>query len=335
MQAVRARGAVPASASGASRASHGGAPGFGASSPQPSQGQKPKGKGPWRVVFWVALVVFAISVAALGYIGYTYWQGQRGYDEIANEAFTAPETTSLADFQVDWEALRAINPDVVGWIYVPGTDVNYPIAWREDDDSYYLKHNFNGYTSAQFGAEYGSIMLSGVNSGDFSDEVNIIYGHNLANGSMFAPLAKFADAEVFNSHRTVYLLTPQGNYLLRTFAIVHVLGSSTDVVIPNFATDAERTEYLQNKLDNSLVAADPAGSAAADIEQAFALVTCDGSNNTYRYITYCEVADFYALGSADGADSGAQGSGFEVADKSAVSEDDVSNVGGAAAERTS
>lgn len=290
------------------------------------------------MAFWVALAVFVVAASALAYLGYTYWKGQKAYDDIADTAFTVPESSSLADFNVDWDALRAINPDVVGWIYVPGTEINYPIAWREGDDDYYLKHNFNGVSSAEFGAEYGSIMLSGVNEPDFSDAVNIIYGHNMANGSMFAQLAKFHDADAFNSYRIVYLLTPQGNYLLRSFAVVHVPGSSTDIIIPNFARDDERTAYMQGKIDASIVEPDPAGSAAEDIDQAFALVTCDGANRSYRYITYCEALEFYPTGSsglsssvssADGRDSSA------LNDESFVSEDDLANVGDAASARTS
>lgn len=314
--------------------------GRGGSAQRPQKGSgKGSGKGPWRIVFWAALLVFALSAAALAYIGYTYWQGQKTYDDIAADAFTVPESSSLADFEVDWDALRAINPDVVGWIYVPGTEINYPIAWREGDDDYYLKHNFNGVSSAEFGAEYGSIMLSGVNEPDFSDEVNIIYGHNMANGSMFAQLAKFHDADAFNSYRLMYLLTPQGNYLLRSFAVVHVPGSSTDIIIPNFESDEDRVAYMQDKIDASIVEPDPAGSAAADIDRAFAMVTCDGANRSYRYITYCEALEFYPAGSAGtaastGASSAGEGSAF-ISDESIVTDDDLANVGDAASARTS
>lgn len=296
-------------------------------SPEPPK----KGGGVWRVVFWVALLVFVVSAGALAYIGYTYWKGQAAYDEIASEAFVMPENATLADFDVDWEALRQINPDVVGWIYMPGTDINYPIAHRAGDDEYYLYHNFNGASSSEFGAEYGSIMLSGVNTADFSDEVNIIYGHNMNNGTMFAPLSNMEE-DWFNTYRTVYLLTPQGNYLLKSFAYVHVPGSSTDIVIPRFDSSSERTAYMQARYDTSLHAADPAGSPAADIERAFALVTCDGANRSYRYITYFEPIDYYALDG--GMASGAAGAGEDAGlAGSVVSRDDLSNVGGATEDR--
>ena len=147
--------------------------------------KKKKGGCLWRLVFWVALLVFIASVGVLGYLAWTYWAGQNEYDEIASRAFPNEDTTTLADMVVDWDALREINPDVVAWVYVPGTVINYPVAHKEGDSEYYLHHNFS-LGEGKFGAEYGSIMLSGENKGDFSDEVNILYGHHMRNGSMFA-----------------------------------------------------------------------------------------------------------------------------------------------------
>ena len=79
--------------------------------------------------------------------------------------------TSLADFTVDWDALKAINPDTVGWIYIPGTVVNYPIVQAADDEKY-LTHDFKG--SEGWIATFGAIFLAAENSSDFSDPNNII-----------------------------------------------------------------------------------------------------------------------------------------------------------------
>ena len=138
----------------------------------------------WRIVFWLALVVFIGSVGTLGYLFYTYWQGQNEYEEIASRAVEVPEdgnVANLADLVVDWDALREINPDIVAWVYMPGTIINYPVAHKDGDSEYYLHHNFS-LGEGSFGAEFGSIMLSGENAGDFSDEVNILYGHHMRNG---------------------------------------------------------------------------------------------------------------------------------------------------------
>lgn len=106
--------------------------------------------------------------------------------------------------QKDLNALREINPDVVGWIWIPGTYINYPLMQGTDND-YYLNNTWNNVPSA-----YGSIFLEHRNSGDLSDFNTIIYGHNMQNGSMFASLLNYAGAYYFRMFPYVYIATDDG-----------------------------------------------------------------------------------------------------------------------------
>ena len=264
--------------------------------------KKKKGGCLWRIVFWVALIVFIASVGILGYLAWTYWSSQNEYDEIAQsagpavtEAEAAPEGINLADLVVDWDALREINPDVVAWVYMPGTMVNYPVAHKDGDSEYYLHHNFI-LGEGSFGAEFGSIMLSGENAGDFSDEVNILYGHHMRNGSMFALFAELRDSDIFNEHRTIYLLTPEGNYRLQTFAVEHVPMTHSSIATPNYATDQEFSDFKQWLLDESIVAPDnDVAALVTDATKLFGFCTCDGADNTWRYITFAAPAEFVPI----------------------------------------
>lgn len=264
---------------------------------QPSGG-KSKGRAR-RIVLIVLCAVLVLALAALGYIGFSYWNGQKTYEAIAtdNVQLEQADPYDLASFKVDWDALRAVNGDIIAWIYVPGTNINYPVVWRQNDDQYYLYHNFNGYSSPQFAAEFGCISLSGANQPDLSDQINIISGHNMLDGSMFQPFSTFSDPEVFNSHRTIFLLTPKGNFRLNTFAIDYVLGSSTVPI--SFATRAEFKEYLQKCIDDSLVQPDPPPPLVRKINKAFAFYTCDNSNDTYRFFIYAYIDDYLPLDGGD------------------------------------
>lgn len=246
----------------------------------------------WRVVFWIAIAVLVVAVAALGVIWFNYERGDARYDDVAESAFSGGagsigDATSLSDITVDWDALRAINPDTVGWVLVPGTTVNYPIVYS-GDDSLYLVRDFYGETNPL--VSFGAIFLSGENAPDFSDDLSVVYGHHLLNGSMFSPFAGFTDEAEFNAHRTVYVLTPEGNIRLTTFSLVHA--ASTDPIVqPNFASDALRLSYIQDKVDRSIVAPDDPLPALADITQLFAFSTCDNLVTNGRYVLFCYVAE--------------------------------------------
>ncbi len=254
--------------------------------------------GVWRVLFILSLAVLLLSLGAIGYVLFTYWNGQREYDELTEymNVDDPSEYKTLSSFSIDWEALRGINPDVVGWIYVPDTIINYPIVWRENDDKYYLNRSFGDNSNGDFGAEYGCIMLSGVDSPEWTDQVEVLFGHHLNNGTMFATLAGFTDSAEFNAHRMFYVLTPVGNFRLTSFAVNKVPGTSTDIVIPNFPTDDEFKAYVQKRLDDSLVTPNPPAPSVDEIKQVFAFSTCSKPDNYNRIITFCTVDEFLPAG---------------------------------------
>lgn len=279
-------------------------------------GSDKKKGGLWRIVFWAALAVFALSLAVLGFIGFSYWQGQHNYDKVAEQAFGTSgdiEGTTLSDITVDWEALWAINPDVVGWVYVPGTIVNYPVLYSGDDKTY-LTRDIYGNEGGWWMADYGAVFLSGMNKSDFSDKNNIIYGHNLLNGSMFADLAKLTNQSEFDAHRTVYLLTPKGNYRLTAFADVNV--SSTDPLAQvSFSDDDAYTAYVQDKIDRSTVVPQEGMPSAEGITQTFAFSTCDHDHaGDMRYVLFCTVAEYAPVGAGGAANTG----GADVVDPDAA-----------------
>lgn len=113
---------------------------------------------------------------------------------------------------VDFASLQAINPDIVAWLRIPGV-LEYPVV-RGKDNSYYLNHTVQKtYNIA------GSIFLDYRNERDFSDSKNIIYGHNMKDGSMFHVLRNYQDIDFFQKHTDmeVYLLDGRTlNYQITT-----------------------------------------------------------------------------------------------------------------------
>ena len=158
--------------------------------------------------------------------------------------FGETETNDLNWPMIDFESLSSINSDIVGWLYIEGTKINYPIVQGEDN-SYYLKHLFDGkYNSS------GCIFLDTRNNADFSDRHSVIYGHNMRDGSMFAGLTKYKKQAYYDEHPIALLVTPGGNYRIEFFA-GYVASNKDDAWKISFFTDEEFEVWLNQAVEKS------------------------------------------------------------------------------------
>ena len=135
---------------------------------------------------------------------------------------------------VDFAPLQAINPDIVAWLRIPGV-LEYPVV-RGKDNSYYLNHTVQKtYNIA------GSIFLDYRNERDFSDSKNIIYGHNMKDGSMFHVLRNYQDIDFFQEHTDMEIYLPDGRTLnYQIIACEQVPADSEVYQITKY--DSEKTE---------------------------------------------------------------------------------------------
>ncbi len=110
------------------------------------------------------------------------------------------------------QAMNSAYSDAVGWLYIPDSAVNYPIMQSGDND-FYLHHSYDGGS-----LKSGSVFLDYRCENRFMNPINIVYGHNMRNGSMFAGLLNFADSAYFDSHRYGWLATPETVYRIDFFS---------------------------------------------------------------------------------------------------------------------
>lgn len=111
------------------------------------------------------------------------------------------------------QELQETYPDAIGWIYIPDTNINYPIMQGEDND-FYLTHSADGRS-----LKSGCIELDYRCENRFQNNFNILYGHNMKNGSMFANVCRFKDKSYYDRHSYGWVYTSDAVYRLDFFSV--------------------------------------------------------------------------------------------------------------------
>ncbi|WP_197026914.1 class B sortase [Butyrivibrio sp. FCS014] len=116
---------------------------------------------------------------------------------------------SATDSHVDFEKLKEANSDIFAWLYLPDTEIDYPVVQNsEGDDSFYLTHNVYRQEDPK-----GAIHIEAANLKDMCDFNEVLLGSAPEDGTMFAGLNKFLDRAYFEDHKYIYVYT-EGNALI-------------------------------------------------------------------------------------------------------------------------
>ena len=204
----------------------------------------------------MAIIAIVIVVAGAGLGFYLYSSSQEKKSATAEKAKKADPEETQESYEklkeqvavdaddpmfrkIDFAAAQATNPDVYAWIWIPGTNIDYPILQSEtEDDAYYLNHTIEKKEGLP-----GTIYTEKYNGKEFSSPVTVVYGHNMKNGSMFADLHKFEDKAFFDANPYVYIYTPDRTLKYHIFSATpfddrYLLGSY------NFSSQVDFEKYL-------------------------------------------------------------------------------------------
>nr|MBQ8244190.1 class B sortase [Oscillospiraceae bacterium] len=180
---------------------------------------------------------------------------------------------------LDLAALQQVNPDVLGWIRIPDTKIDYPFLQGKDND-YYLKHTWEGRNNAA-----GSIFLECMNSPDLTDFNSIFYGHNMNSGAMFANLRKYTRQSFWETHPYVYLMTAQGVWRCEIFSAYKAPVDSHTYGL-SFQQEETKAHFLATALEESQI---ETGVEPATTDRILTLSTCSGAGYTTRWVVHARL----------------------------------------------
>ena len=259
----------------------------------PLPGDKPKEVGRKLIV----IAAFLTFLAAVGFLAYNMiylsMQNSQLNGEIQKIAHRTEQKSDNpnneeVDDSIDWDELKKINEDIVGWIQIEDTKIDYPVLWNKDDNrnyQFYLSHNYKGgYDS------YGSIFVD-YRCTEGTDSKNLVlHGHHMNDGSMFGDLMNYGgtsgNLDFYKKAPTIEFDTPDGD---GTYKIISVFKTNTlsghgeffNYMIGNFQNEKDFMNYVYNVKIRSLI------NCPVDVnedDQLLTLSTCSYEFTNFRTV---------------------------------------------------
>lgn len=186
-----------------------------------------------NILLIICIFIFCISTWKLYGYYRLYKKAKDTYSKIAKENVKI----SKNERKIDFKKLKSQNQDIAGWIYIRGTTIDYPIVQGKDNEEY-LHQDFNKKKSSS-----GTIFLDNNCKKDFTSDNNIIYGHHMKNGTMFAQLLKFREKSFLKKHNEIMIFTPDRTIHLK---VISAYAQKAQNKIPvTFANDKQKKAYIK------------------------------------------------------------------------------------------
>lgn len=245
--------------------------------------KKQKANRPYKSIgvlcILAALVLFALAIRDV----LPQWQSRSLNAHLRKQVICEPaaDTSGSEDAnlsrEIDFQALKEINPDIVGWIYIPGTQVDYPVL-KGEDFTYYLSHTYEGHSN-----QAGSIFTRPDAREDLQDRHLFFFGHRLASGQMFGQLSAYESQSYANEH-PIYLYTPKESRKYLAYA-AYQCGKNDGTY--QLADKASVQTYLELVKKKALYF-DAGTLEQADDPTFLTLSTCPARHSDrYRFVVQC------------------------------------------------
>lgn len=243
-----------------------------------------------QILYNTAVVVLLlIFVASTGYVLGYYLEGhqrQQEYRELAaivediqNDPNIVNQPLQPGQILPEYEPLYNMNRDLVGWLKIEDTRLNYPVMQTPGDGDYYLQRSFDREYSAR-GCLYA---CPSCDIGRPSDNITI-YGHNMKDGSMFAVLNSYRDREFWEEHSLITFDTLYERHTYLVFAVFYTTDNSEGFPyyqFENAENEAEFDEFISTCIDLSLYDTDIVPTFG---DKLICLSTCDYDREDGRLV---------------------------------------------------
>lgn len=244
-------------------------------------------------VIFAGVFVFAVYNIIAELI--PYGEAESEYNNLAKTAYVRldePNSTNnpensdgtpenIYQSPIDFNALKNINPDIIGWIRIDGTVIDYPIVKCDNNDKY-LNTTFEGKRNKS-----GAIFMDYLCEPDFSGPNSIIYGHKMNNGSMFAALTGYKKQDFCDQYPDFTIYLPDREYTCEIFS-AYVTAAESKTYTVYYADTNDFADYISYATNKSLIKTDV---EVLDTDRIITLSTCDYQFDDARMIVHAVIKE--------------------------------------------
>ena len=228
----------------------------------------------------IFIVIFIISICAIIYYFYNAHKHQDILNNIKIDEGQVTEETTERMLQI--AELKKENEDIIGWIEVEGTNINYPVCQSTDND-YYIRHNYKKEYSKD-----GAIFLDKDYDWNIPSSNLLLYGHNNKNGTMFQSLLEYAKEDFYKEHTKIRFTTNKEDSIYEIISVFYsrVYYKSEQNVFRyyyfvNAENEEEYNEFVNNAKKSSIYNIE---TTAKYGDQLLTLSTCEYSQEDGRFV---------------------------------------------------
>lgn len=224
------------------------------------------------------------GIILLALVVFQYHKVNNVYTKLEKQVVEEKAVRKKKEKVINWKKLQSINRNIVAWLYIPGTGVDYPVI-RAEDNGFYLNHDIYGNRSI-YGSIYFDARYYNMENLDEADNL-IIYGHNMGhwNTSMFGKLMKYKEKSYCKKHKKIFLYTPSSK---SEYTITSVARTTSKNKWYQFM-DSQDSELSLNELKQELnnEALYDCESKDVNMNKFITLSTCD-YDGSYRILVVGE-----------------------------------------------
>ena len=201
-------------------------------------------------------------------------------EEPASEVDSSSQQEEAPGRLQAYRTLAEENPDLIGWVSIPGTGVDYPVLYTPEDLEYYLRRDFYGNS-----ASGGTPFLDGRNEAQAKGQNLIVYGHNMLDGTMFKPVLQYFTPNFQVTHEDIYLELDNSQYHYQVLAALETNTRSPVYTYTDLSDAAEMEGFRAMLLEETGVGAIP------QAEGYLTLSTCNDQSGNSRVLVIAALVE--------------------------------------------